>query len=155
MLEQARRKAEREKLDHIRLVKCNALEPPFAEGTFDCIFLSHVISVVQDPPALINVIKRLGKPGCRIVIINHFKSSNRLIGLIEHWLNPLCKKLGWRSDLTLQELVDKGGLQIDFQYKLAVFDIWRTVFAVNADPPRQITTIPYDGPRPEGNGNGH
>jgi phosphatidylethanolamine/phosphatidyl-N-methylethanolamine N-methyltransferase len=146
MLQRARDKVVAEKLDHVTLIRANALEPPFAEGTFDYIFLSHVISVVADPIRLINVIRGLGKPGCRIVIINHFKSSNRLLGMLEEWLNPLCHKLGWRSDLTLRELVDGGGLQVDFQYKLQVFDLWRTVFATNAEPDaREVRVIGRNG----------
>lgn len=130
---------------NFRLVRCDALHPPFADGAFDYIFASHVISVVADPVRLVKVIKRLGKPGCRIVLINHFKSPNRLMGILEHWLNPLCHKLGWRSDLTLQELVDGGGLQVDFQYKHQWCDLWRTVFATNAPPDTRTIRIARDG----------
>jgi phosphatidylethanolamine/phosphatidyl-N-methylethanolamine N-methyltransferase len=133
MLSQARKRMLDAGLNNIRLVRANALQPPFAEGSFDYIFLSHVISVVEHPGELVRVIRRLGKPGCRIVIVNHFKSSNPLVGLIERWVNPICHKLGWRSDLTLKEVVEEGGLQIDFQFKLQVFDLWRIVFATNAD----------------------
>jgi 3-dehydroquinate dehydratase len=32
--------------------------------------------------------------GARIVIVNHFQSTNRFIALFEKWLCPLCTKLG-------------------------------------------------------------
>ncbi len=69
------------------------------------------------------------KPGCRIVIINHFRSANRMIGLIETLICPLCMHLGWRSDLSLQELIRTTGLHIDYRYKLEPVDLWETVFA--------------------------
>lgn len=119
-----------------RLVRCNALQPPFADGTFDVIFMSHVVSVVQDPAELIRVVRRLGKPGCRMVLINHFLSSNPLVAMMERFLNPLCLKLGWRSDLSLEELVEHGGLHVEFRYKLFFWDVWETVFATNIEAPR-------------------
>ena len=72
---------------------------PFADNSFDHVFISHVITVVSDPYQLVREAQRVCKAGARIVIVNHFQSTNRFIGLVEKWLCPLCTKLGWRSDL--------------------------------------------------------
>jgi hypothetical protein len=40
--------------------------------------------------------------------------------------------LGWRSDLALQELIRRTGVQVDFRYKLESIDLWETVVITNS-----------------------
>lgn len=131
MLREARKKIVENKLDHVTIFQANALQLPFEDSTFDHIFISHVISVVSDPVRLIQEAQRVAKPGSRIVIVNHFQSTNRIIAMIEKWLCPLCTKLGWRSDLALQDLIRKTGVEIDYRYKLESIDLWETVVMNN------------------------
>jgi phosphatidylethanolamine/phosphatidyl-N-methylethanolamine N-methyltransferase len=65
------------------------------------------------------------------VMVNHFQSTNRFIAMVEKWLCPLCTKLGWRSDLALQDLVRRTGMEIDYRYQLASLDLWETVVITN------------------------
>jgi phosphatidylethanolamine/phosphatidyl-N-methylethanolamine N-methyltransferase len=90
-----------------------------------------VISVVSDPVLLVREAQRVAKPGARIVIVNHFQSTNRFIALFEKWLCPLCTKLGWRSDLALQDLIRNTGVEVDYRYKLESIDLWETVVITN------------------------
>jgi phosphatidylethanolamine/phosphatidyl-N-methylethanolamine N-methyltransferase len=135
MLRRARRRVEESRMDHVKLSLGNALELPFPDNTFDHVLLSHVVTVVSDPVKLIEETRRVTRPGGQIVIINHFRSTNRLVGKIEQWLCPLCQHLGWRSDLCLQELVEETGLEVDFRYKLDNVDLFQTVFITNRPAP--------------------
>ena len=94
-------------------------------------FISHVISVVSDPYRLVREAQRVSKPDSRIVIVNHFQSTNRFIALVEKMLCPLCTRIGWRSDLMLQDIVSRTGMQIDYRYKLDSIDLWETVVMTN------------------------
>ena len=131
MLREARRKVIDRELNHVSLVQADAMKLPFADDTFDHIFMSHVISVVSDPIRLVREAQRVARPDARIVIVNHFQSDNRFIALVEKWLCPLCTKLGWRSDLALQELIRRTGVQVDYRYKLESIDLWETVVISN------------------------
>lgn len=131
MLREARKKVRERGLDRATIFQANALELPFADNTFDHVFISHVISVVSDPYRLVQEAQRVAKPSARIVIVNHFQSTNRFIALIEKWLCPLCTKLGWRSDLALQDLVRRTGVEVDYRYKLESIDLWETVVLSN------------------------
>jgi phosphatidylethanolamine/phosphatidyl-N-methylethanolamine N-methyltransferase len=113
------------------VVQGNALELPFGEDSFDHVFISHVISVVSDPCQLLREAQRVAKPQARIVILNHFQSPNRFVALVEKWLCPLCNKLGWRSDLPLQDLIRRTGVEIDYRFKLENIDLWETVVMSN------------------------
>ena len=131
MLREARKKIREMNLDRFFVFQANALQLPFADSTFDHVFISHVISVVSDPVMLVREAQRVAKPGARIVIVNHFQSTNRFIALVEKWLCPLCTKLGWRSDLALQDLIRNTGVEVDYRYKLESIDLWETVVITN------------------------
>ena len=131
MLREARKKIGERRLSHATVFQADALRLPFADDTFDHVFISHVISVVSDPCLLIREAQRVAKPNARIVIVNHFQSTNRFIALVEKWLCPLCTRLGWRSDLALQDLVRRTGVEVDYRYKLESIDLWETVVMTN------------------------
>jgi phosphatidylethanolamine/phosphatidyl-N-methylethanolamine N-methyltransferase len=131
MLREARKKIRELGMDHATVFQADALKLPFADDSFDHIFISHVISVVSDPYLLIRECQRVAKPGARIVMVNHFQSTNRFIAMVEKWLCPLCTKLGWRSDLPLNDLVTRTGVQVDYRYKLESIDLWETVVITN------------------------
>jgi phosphatidylethanolamine/phosphatidyl-N-methylethanolamine N-methyltransferase len=131
MLREARKKIRERGLLRAAVFQANALQLPFADSTFDHVFISHVISVVSNPYKLVQEAQRVAKPGARIVIVNHFQSTNRFIALFEKWLCPLCTKLGWRSDLPLNDLIRRTGVEVDFRYKLESIDLWETVVISN------------------------
>lgn len=131
MLGKAREKIEKLGLSNATVFQADALKLPFADNSFDHVFISHVISVVSDPYRLVREAQRVAKPGSRIVIVNHFQSTNRLIALVEKWLCPLCTRLGWRSDLALQDLVRRTGVEVDYRFKLESIDLWETVVMSN------------------------
>ena len=131
MLREARKKIRERGLSHTTVFQANALELPFGDSTFDHVFISHVITVVSDPYMLVREAQRVCKPGARIVIVNHFQSTNRFIGMLEKWLCPLCTKIGWRSDLALQDLIRRTGIEVDYRYKLESIDLWETVVISN------------------------
>ncbi len=131
MLREARKKVVDENYNNATVFQGNALELPFEDSSFDHIFISHVISVVSRPELLVREAQRVAKEGARIVILNHFLSTNRFVAMLEKWANPICQKIGWRSDLALADIVAKTQIEIDYRYKLRSVDIWETVVTTN------------------------
>lgn len=127
MLQQARRKLERERWTHVKLVQGDAMLPPFRDQSFDHVLISHVITVVPDPSEVLRWASRIVKPGGRVVLVNHFRSSRRLIAMLERIVNPVCKRLGWRSDLALQDVLAGCPLPVSYQFKMAPLDLWQIV----------------------------
>lgn len=113
------------------VVQGDAMHLPFADDCFDLVFLSHVISVVSDPCQLVREAQRVAKRSARIVMLNHFQSTNRMVAMVEKWLCPLCTKLGWRSDLALADLIRRTGVEVDYRFKLDNIDLWETVVMSN------------------------
>jgi len=131
MLREARKKVLRERLSHVDLMEMDAAHLAFPDNTFDCVIVAFVISVVPDPLQVLAEIKRVSKPEGQIVIINHFQSQNKMMAQLEKWVSPLCTKIGWRSDLALDYLVQHADLRIDRKYSLNKLDLWKVVYAIN------------------------
>jgi len=134
MLKKAAKRIEKENLTNASLAIADAMFLPFKDNSFDHILISMVVTVVSDPVCLLNHIKRVGKPGCRIVMINHFQSGFRAMAWLEKVLSPVFTKIGWRSDLNLHELLQQVDMEIDFRYKVRNIDFWDIVFLRNNKP---------------------
>lgn len=127
MLAKAQEKVDELGLDHVELVLGNALETGLPDHSFDHVVISHTISVVSEPSKLLHEAKRLVKPDGRIIVLNHFRSPAPVVGWFERVSNPLFVRLGWRSDLTLEECLDGVGLSVLYRFKLSAVDFWQIV----------------------------
>jgi len=151
MLRQAADKIRQDDMPHCDLIRADAMHPPFAQGSFDHIVMSHTISVVSEPARLLQWAAYLLKPGGRIVVVNHFRSGNRFIAWWEDRLNPLCVKLGWRSDLCLEECLQDVAVDVNYRFKLSALDLWEILVLRHAPPgsiPEKSTSTPGHGQQP-------
>ena len=131
MLEKARKKKERHGLRHVTLLEMDACNLEFEDNSFDQVIATFVVSVVPDPVKAVREMIRVCKPGKPITLVNHFRSRQKLIAMGEDMVDPLCRKLGWRNTLALDELAKEAGLQVNSCIKMRKFDPWTIVFATN------------------------
>ncbi len=131
MLRKAKDKIRSQRLNHIKVMSMDAMRMSFRDDTFDKVFISHVVTVVPDPYKLMSEVRRVCKKGGQVVIVNHFKSSNKVVEIVEKLINPVCKKIGWRSDLCLNEFINRSGLNVRQKYMLKKLDFWHILFATN------------------------
>ncbi|MEX0775421.1 MAG: methyltransferase domain-containing protein [Phycisphaeraceae bacterium] len=139
MLAKAENRRVAAKMEHVQLVQGDAMLPPFAEQSFDHIIVTHVISVVSDPDRLLNWASRLLRPGGRIVILNHFQSDIPIVAWFERVLNPIFVKIGWRSDLALEEVLRGANVNVEYTFKMGVIDLWRIVVLTHRNAGTQST----------------
>ena len=99
--------------------------PPLAEQAFDHIMIAHTISVVQEPNKLLAWAERLVKPGGTIVLLNHFHAHNRVVAFFETVLNPVFLKIGWKSDLALEDCLTGTSLHVRYLFKTSWLDLWQ------------------------------
>jgi len=119
MLEQAQRKVKEEGWRHVRLMQMDALNLEFADGEFDYVTAFHVVSVVPDHASLMREMVRVCKPGGTLVIINHFRSRRPWLATLIDRLDPLTRKLGWRTTLRCEELLSAVPLRVERRFKTA------------------------------------
>ena len=129
MLDQAQRKVKAEGWRHIRLLQMNALDLKFHDEEFDYITAFHVVSVVPDHANLMKEMVRVCKPGGSLVIINHFRSSRPWLATVVDRLDPVTRKLGWRTTLQCSELFADVPLDIERQFKTSGSSLFTVVIA--------------------------
>ena len=80
MLEKARERVARKGVRNVRLLQMDAADLKFADDSFDIVYAPYLISVVPDPVAVAREMRRVCRPGGRIIFLNHFRSPNRAAG---------------------------------------------------------------------------
>jgi phosphatidylethanolamine/phosphatidyl-N-methylethanolamine N-methyltransferase len=130
MLEQAQEKINRNGWRHISVMPMDALDLKFAEDTFDYVMAFHVVSVVPDTARLMHEMQRVCRPGGSVVVINHFRSENRALAALDRAIEPVTRRLGWRT-LSRQEVFDDLPLFIRRQYKMSSRSLFTIVLAEN------------------------
>ena len=130
MLEKARERTLRKGLGHIRLLQMDAADLKFADGSFDIVYAPYLISVVPDPVKVAQEMRRVCRPGGRIIFLNHFRSDNALMSRAERLISPLTIHIGFKADLDLPGLLDQAGLTPVSIEKVNVPRIWSLVTCV-------------------------
>jgi phosphatidylethanolamine/phosphatidyl-N-methylethanolamine N-methyltransferase len=131
MLEQASEKIDKHNLRNVALQVMDAQKMDFPDNSFDCVTACYVVSAAPDPHKVVSEIRRVCKPGGRIVFINHFKSHNRVLAKFEELVNGFCQKFGWETTLDLDALLKSNNLQSEVTEKVNMFDYWRAVLCFN------------------------
>jgi phosphatidylethanolamine/phosphatidyl-N-methylethanolamine N-methyltransferase len=130
MLEKARERVARKGVRNVRLLQMDAANLKFTDDTFDIVYAPYVISVVPDPVAVAREMRRVCRPGGRIVILNHFRSKNRLGAWIERVISPLTVHIGFKSDLDLPAFLAQADLKPVSIEKVNHPRIWSLVTCV-------------------------
>ncbi len=86
-----------------QLLCADAEQLPFADASFDCITLPYVLSVTPHPQRLLSELRRVCRPGGRILILNHFSDAG-IWGGAERLLAGLAHRVGFDSRLPLAVL---------------------------------------------------
>jgi phosphatidylethanolamine/phosphatidyl-N-methylethanolamine N-methyltransferase len=130
MLDKARERVAREGLRNVRLIEMDAAKTTFADDTFDIVYAPYLISVVPDPVQVAREMRRVCKPGGKIVILNHFRSANPVLSRVERTISPLTVHIGFKSDLDLPAFLAQAELQPESIEKVNVPKIWSLVTCV-------------------------
>jgi phosphatidylethanolamine/phosphatidyl-N-methylethanolamine N-methyltransferase len=130
MLEKAKKRITQKGLTHCRVMEMNAEMMAFAENSFDVVYAPYVISVVPDPVKVAREMYRVCRPGGRVVILNHFKSTNRVLGKIERAISPMTVHIGFKADLDLDGFLAQAELQPISIEKVNVPKMWTLVTCV-------------------------
>ena len=129
MLDRAERKKDPRRHRHIELVQMDAMRMSFPSDHFDFVTAFHVVTVVPDPSRLVEEMTRVCKPDGQLVIINHFASSRRMIRGVVNLVDPVTRKLGWSTRLSLDEVMNGSDLSLESRYKTSPWSLFTIVEA--------------------------
>jgi phosphatidylethanolamine/phosphatidyl-N-methylethanolamine N-methyltransferase len=132
MLDKAREKVAREGLRHVRLLEMDAASLTFADDSFDIVYAPYLVSVVPDPIQVAREMKRVCRPGGRIIILNHFRSANPILSRLERAISPFTVHIGFKSDLDLPAFLAQAELEPVSIEKVNHPRIWSLVTCVKS-----------------------
>lgn len=133
MLSEAEELINQNQWNHISVQPMNAEELTFDDDQFDVVTSFHTVSVVSNPAKMMREIVRVCRPGGQILIINHFRSENPLIARVVDSAGNVTRRLGWRTDLELQEVLRELPIRIDERYKPNPFSFF-TIMKATCKP---------------------
>ena len=129
MLEKARTRIRRKGLAHVHLMQMDAAALKFADESFDIVYAPYLVNCVPDPVKVVQEMRRVCKPGGKIVILNHFRSANPVLSRLDRALSPLTVHIGFKSDLDLPGFLAQADLRPTSIEKVSVSRLWSLVIS--------------------------
>ena len=130
MLEKARERVIKKGVKNIRLQEMDAANLTFADSSFDIVYAPYVISVVSDPVKVVNEMRRVCRPGGKIVILNHFRSRTPVVARVERAISPFTVHIGFKADLDLPGFLAQSELKPISIEKVSFPPIWSLVTCI-------------------------
>jgi phosphatidylethanolamine/phosphatidyl-N-methylethanolamine N-methyltransferase len=132
MLQRAARQVRVRGLQNVELLRMDAQAMAFQDNTFDVVVAAYVMTVIPDCKRALSEMARVCRPGGQMLIINQFTNGNRLVRAFERAVSPICERLGWRSDLGVDDLLAGGPVELVRETRLAPLGMWYLLECVNA-----------------------
>jgi phosphatidylethanolamine/phosphatidyl-N-methylethanolamine N-methyltransferase len=130
MLEKAHERVSRDGLSNVRLFEMDAAKLTFPDASFDIVYAPYLVSVVPDPVQVAREMRRVCRPGGKIIILNHFRSANPILSRMERAISPFTVHIGFKSDLDLPGFLAQAELQPISIEKVNVPRIWSLVTCI-------------------------
>ncbi|WP_066318778.1 class I SAM-dependent methyltransferase [Bacillus sp. FJAT-29814] len=77
----------------IEMVQAGAEVLPFGADTFDTVVATLVMCTIPNPEKAFQEMRRVCKPGGKILLFEHIKMENRFLATLQDWLTPAWKKI--------------------------------------------------------------
>lgn len=132
MLVKAHERVTKKGLTNIRLLEMDAATLTFPDNSFDVVYAPYVVSVVPDPIPVVREMRRVCRPGGRIVILNHFLSTNPLIRAVERAISPMTLYVGFKADLDLPTFLEQAELNPISIEKVSLPPVWSLVTCIKS-----------------------
>jgi len=128
MFAKARQKAEKLNLQ-VDLQEMDVQNLDFADQSFDTVFATFVFCSVPDPVAGLKELRRVCKPEGRLLLLEHMRPENPVLGFIFDVLNPLIvRMMGANINRRTVSNIQRAGWQIKIEDNLSA-DIVKWIVA--------------------------
>lgn len=107
----------------VNLILMDAQQMDFQDNTFDYIIATCVFCSVPDPIKGFLEMKRVLKPGGKIILIEHVISENKLLGILMNIMNPITVYIyGANINRLTEANIKAAGLD-----NIKVTNLWRDI----------------------------
>jgi phosphatidylethanolamine/phosphatidyl-N-methylethanolamine N-methyltransferase len=132
MLKEARELIAEQGIKNTEVRYMDATKIDYPDNHFDGVLGNLFISATSRPVEALFEMKRVCKPGGMIVLMNHFRSENTVVGAMEKVMDPFTTAaVGFRSALEMEPLLTAAGLKAKQVKKVNLFGLWTAVSMEN------------------------
>ncbi|MGQ0522480.1 MAG: class I SAM-dependent methyltransferase [Betaproteobacteria bacterium] len=140
MLDRARNLVRERRLSNVQLMRMDAGALEFPDGSFDTVVAAYVVTAVPDHRAVMSEAIRVCRPGGRIMLLNHFTNDKKLIAAFEKAISPLCKHIGFRTDLSVADVLDGWPIIMQRHQRVSPLQMWHVVECMKPPEPEPVAT---------------
>jgi ubiquinone/menaquinone biosynthesis C-methylase UbiE len=99
----------------VSLLRGSAEQDPFADAVFDTIVMTWTLCSIPNPIAALTEMRRVLRPGGRLIFVEHGLSPEIRTARWQHWLTPYWKRIsgGCHLDRKTDDLIRRAGFQIE------------------------------------------
>lgn len=133
MIKRAKRRADFFQFD-VELRMMDVQDLAFSKHSFDTVLATFVFCSVPNPVVGLNELRRVCKPDGKLILLEHMRPENRVMGLFFDLLNPIVvRMMGANINRKTMENLRKAGWRTQIEENL-LLDIVRWVEAKPLDP---------------------
>ena len=98
----------------IQVHESSAESLPFADDTFDTVVATLVFCTIPEPMKALAEIRRVSKPGARLLFFEHVRMEPILLSKTQDLLNPLWEKIcdGCQLNRDTLDMIKKSGIEV-------------------------------------------
>jgi len=104
----------------VDILRMDATVLSFPDDTFDVVYAPYVMNAVPQPVAVAREMRRVCRPGGRILFLNHFRAEGPIGARFEHAASALLRHIGFTWDVDLASLLEAAGLRAQSVEKVNV-----------------------------------
>ena len=109
----------------VRMLEMDTQCLAFPDNCFDTVFATFVFCSVPDPVKGLRELRRVCKPGGRLVVLEHVRPANKLLGIFFDVLNPfVVRMMGANINRRTIDNIKMAGWQIQAEKKLSSDIVW-------------------------------
>jgi ubiquinone/menaquinone biosynthesis C-methylase UbiE len=105
---------------NVRLLEMDAQSLAFPDNCFDTVFATFVFCSVPDPVQGLRELRRVCKPNGRLLLLEHVRPGNGLLGILFDLINPLIvRMMGANINRRTVDNIKKAGWHIQAEQNLS------------------------------------
>lgn len=137
MLRLARRRGEkllrRGRGPRVGLSVMNAGRLAYPDDSFDAAAASYVLTAVEDPASVLREIRRVLRPGGRLIVVNRIRSAHPVVRRAEESISALFEQVGFSIDVDVEPLLGRSGFRVVHSGKVNGFGRFKAIIARKAE----------------------